>query len=130
VLLALAAFSSSDDMCRPSVVHSEQPFLNIVNGRHPCMSPETYIPNSCKLGVNESEESSRRPSGTFILLTGPNMGGKSTLMRQAGTLCILAHMVSQKNSKDISVITSYAIMYNAFYYYTRTTRIAGMLCSG
>lgn len=50
-----------------------------------------YIPNDCVLGgVNNVGEEAPRT----ILLTGPNMGGKSTLMRQVSSLIILAQIVS------------------------------------
>jgi DNA mismatch repair ATPase MutS len=91
VLLSLSTFSASqEDMCRPSVIYSDTPFVNIIDGRHPCISADSYIPNSCKLGSASENESQ---VGTFVLLTGPNMGGKSTFMRQVGLLSVLAHMV-------------------------------------
>ncbi len=78
-------------MCRPRVVLSPKPFMNIVDGRHPAVSQDTYIPNSSCLG--SENEGGEIGSGTFVLLTGPNMGGKSTLMRQIGLITVLAHMV-------------------------------------
>lgn len=85
VLISFSLFSESQEvMCRPVVSFSSIPFLKIVNGRHPCVLSDTYIPNDTTLGKNES--------GSFVILTGPNMGGKSTLMRQVGLLSILAQL--------------------------------------
>lgn len=77
-------------MCRPAVVYSKRPFINVEDGRHPCVPTESYIPNSSKLGASDSDDG----GGTFTLLTGPNMGGKSTLMRQMGLLAVLAQVGS------------------------------------
>ncbi|CAG7726423.1 unnamed protein product [Allacma fusca] len=91
VLLSLTRYAlSQDNMCRPKVVSSENPFINVEDGRHPCVPTESYIPNSAKLGSSESDAY----VGTFTLLTGPNMGGKSTLMRQMGLLTVLAQVGS------------------------------------
>jgi len=88
VLLSLAKFSLSQDMCRPIVKLSDDPYLIVEDGRHPCVPLESYIPNSSQLGPSDSDH------GKLVLLTGPNMGGKSTLMRQMGILCILAQLGS------------------------------------
>ena len=62
--------------------------LDIKGGRHPVvevMMPEgSFIPNDLRL-----EE-----SGRIIILTGPNMAGKSTILRQAGLIVLMAHMGS------------------------------------
>ena len=78
-------------MCRPSVTYSAEPFIEVEEGRHPCVSQDSFIPNSSRLGPLDSEADS---TGVFTLLTGPNMGGKSTLMRQMGLLAVLSHIVS------------------------------------
>lgn len=57
-------------MIRPIVVVSASPFMKIEDGRHPCLDPDKYIPNSCTLG--HCIEGSRE-NGTFLLLTGANM---------------------------------------------------------
>lgn len=62
--------------------------LNISNGRHPVVegemanTAETFIANDCQLA------DSRR----LLLITGPNMGGKSTYMRQTALIALLAHI--------------------------------------
>lgn len=64
-----------------------QPFIKIKNGRHPCITVQNaFIPNDTRMGVEEFK--------SLILLTGPNMGGKSTLMRQVGLIIIMAQMGS------------------------------------
>lgn len=79
-------------MCRPEVVTSEVPFLELRDGKHPCVT-QTYtggdfIPNDVTINSGDS------PSGTTcVVVTGPNMGGKSTLMRQTGLIVVLAQMV-------------------------------------
>ena len=64
--------------------------LTVTGGRHPVVegemanSAETFIANDCRLAEN------RR----LLLITGPNMGGKSTYMRQVALIALLAHIGS------------------------------------
>ncbi|RMX47670.1 hypothetical protein pdam_00013626 [Pocillopora damicornis] len=107
-LISLASCSSQADgpMCRPDIVLPEQtsdeefqPFLEIREGRHPCISRTfsggDFIPNDTVIGMqddNDCEETAVNSQSTCVLVTGPNMGGKSTLMRQAGLIVIMAQM--------------------------------------
>ncbi|XP_041982809.1 probable DNA mismatch repair protein Msh6 isoform X2 [Aricia agestis] len=86
VLLALAEFGrqQSGDVCVPDITCDDQPYIDIEEGRHPCITVEDFIPNGTTL----------RGDGRLLLLTGPNMGGKSTLMRQLGLITVLAHLGS------------------------------------
>lgn len=87
----LAGFAESAlkrNWCKPEFAADTQ--LNIVNGRHPVVEGElanqadTFIANDCLLADN------RR----LLLITGPNMGGKSTYMRQVALIALLAHIGS------------------------------------
>ena len=62
------------------------PLLEIEGGRHPVVErfATPFVPNDLKL------DSARR----MLIITGPNMGGKSTYMRQAALITILAHLGS------------------------------------
>ena len=65
-----------DPACRPEFVESERSVLELTSLRHPCVIPgiaSDFIPNDTVLGGQ---------SPNMVLLTGPNMGGKSTLLRQ------------------------------------------------
>lgn len=65
--------------------------LKIENGRHPCITNlDTFVPNDTELGCTNDHEAE------LLILTGPNMGGKSTLMRQVSLIIIMAHMVINK----------------------------------
>ena len=90
-LLALAKFSAKTGMCRPLFVEDSTPFLDIREGANACveaaMEGGECIRNDIRLGV-ASEAGSPR----FLLVTGPNMGGKSTVLRQACITTILAHL--------------------------------------
>ena len=61
-----------------------KPLVDIREGKHPCLDTVgiSYIPNDTLID----------PESRLIILTGPNMGGKSTLMRQTGLLVILAQI--------------------------------------
>jgi DNA mismatch repair protein MutS len=63
---------------------SDQPGLEIVGGRHPVveLQVDSFIANDCSLA----------PTRCMLLITGPNMGGKSTYMRQVALIALLAHV--------------------------------------
>ena len=84
-------------MCRPEVVSSAVPFLDVRDGRHPCVTHtytgDDFIPNDVVINGGRSQEGS-----LVVVVTGPNMGGKSTLMRQTGLIVILAQLVHSYTS--------------------------------
>ncbi|WP_339671425.1 DNA mismatch repair protein MutS [Dasania marina] len=85
VLANLAERADQLTLCRPNFV--EQPCINIVQGRHlvvEAVMDAPFIPNDVKL------DDSRR----MLIVTGPNMGGKSTYMRQTAVITLLAHVGS------------------------------------
>ncbi|GFR92090.1 DNA mismatch repair protein Msh6 [Elysia marginata] len=104
VLISLATYSrgGEGDLCRPEFVMPEegaQPFLEIREGRHPCVSRTfeggDFIPNDTIIGTKDDQDEdgdSSYSEGQVVLVTGPNMGGKSTLMRQVGLITIMAQM--------------------------------------
>ena len=65
---------------------SSQPIISIQKGRHPVVEHSTsqFIPNDTHLHSDRS----------LLLITGPNMGGKSTYMRQTAIIVLLAHIGS------------------------------------
>ncbi|MFV2071310.1 MAG: DNA mismatch repair protein MutS [Thermoanaerobaculales bacterium] len=84
VLAAFADRARRWNYCRPVMV--EEPGLSIREGRHPVLEElqrdPPFIPNDCNLDPNSSQ---------IVLLTGPNMGGKSTYLRQNALITLLAH---------------------------------------
>ena len=87
VLTALADVAEAQRFVRPRVECSA--LLNIREGRHPVVENAVgrgaFVPNDCKID-GEAEQ--------IMLLTGPNMAGKSTYMRQNALIVILAQMGS------------------------------------
>lgn len=85
---SLAEYARTQNViCIPELEDVEpgkQAFIEIEDGYHPCVSADTYIPNGVALGCNDTPPLS--------ILTGPNMGGKSTLMRQVGLLAVMAQI--------------------------------------
>lgn len=95
VLLALSRYSQGGDgpMARPEVVLPDSddhtPFLELEGSRHPCVTKtffgDDFIPNDIYIGCpGGSEDDGVKSDASCVLVTGPNMGGKSTLMRQVG----------------------------------------------
>ena len=82
VLTCLAANARHGSHCLPQFV--DYPCIDIDQGRHPVVAAQVrqFTPNSTRL------DDKRR----LMLLTGPNMGGKSTYMRQAALIVLLAHI--------------------------------------
>ena len=87
VLLALAEVAESCHFSRPLVDGSRR--LMIREGRHPVVEAAlgrgAFVPNDCNLDPESTQ---------IMLLTGPNMAGKSTYMRQVALIVILAQMGS------------------------------------
>ena len=85
---ALADLAKAENWCRPKVDESRA--LNIEDGRHPVVEQalrrtgEPFIANDCDLGGDSD----------IWLLTGPNMAGKSTFLRQNALIALLAQMGS------------------------------------
>jgi len=85
----LSSFSSTAlerNYVRPHFV--ADPVIEIEGGRHPVVEgrmeqmSERFIANDCRLG----------PARKLLLITGPNMGGKSTYMRQVALITLMAHI--------------------------------------
>ena len=87
VTAALAELAARRGFCRPTVDRSLA--FSITGGRHPVVETHVraagavFVENDCELG-----------GGGLWLLTGPNMGGKSTFLRQNALIAILAQMGS------------------------------------
>nr|WP_217275097.1 DNA mismatch repair protein MutS [Vibrio coralliilyticus] len=85
VLQNLAERADSLDYCRP--VMSQEPGIHIQSGRHPVVErvmDEPFIANPIELN----------PQRKMLIITGPNMGGKSTYMRQTALIALMAHIGS------------------------------------
>jgi len=84
VACALAQVAAERGYVRPRFVETSA--IDVSDGRHPvieALAGDTFVPNDLHLAERESR---------FIVLTGPNMGGKSTYLRQAALLVILAQI--------------------------------------
>ncbi len=81
VTAQFARIAQRGDWVRPQFVG--HPELSVRQGRHPVVESlvPNFVPNDCNLNLKQP----------FALITGPNMGGKSTYMRQAALLTILAY---------------------------------------
>ena len=94
VAAGLAELAHRFDFARPLVDDSS--VLDIEDGRHPVVERMTelgrFVPNDCLLDATEGAESEGR--ARLWLVTGPNMAGKSTFMRQVALVVILAQMGS------------------------------------
>jgi DNA mismatch repair protein MutS len=111
VLAAFAERSARASYVRPTIV--DEPVLRIEAGRHPVLDEllgDTFVPNDLALGVegwdlgietkqvspesepqNPTPKTQPPPSASLALITGPNMAGKSTYIRQAALITLLAH---------------------------------------
>jgi len=92
VTIALARLAAKNSYIRPNI--DESLAFNIKDGRHPVVEEtlkeagQVFVTNDCDLSAHEESK------GQLWLLTGPNMGGKSTFLRQNALIAILAQMGS------------------------------------
>jgi DNA mismatch repair protein MutS len=97
----LASLAEAEGYCRPVV--EDSPAFHIVGGRHPVVeqalraggSASAFVANDCELGGHEA--------GRIWLVTGPNMAGKSTYLRQNALIAILAQIGSYVPAKSARI---------------------------
>ena len=81
-MASYAQAALENDFARPQIV--DEPTLDVEDGRHPVVErfylDEPFVPNDLHLDEDER----------FVVLTGPNMAGKSTYLRQAALITLLA----------------------------------------
>jgi len=84
VLSSFAQSARLHQYCRPEVL--DEGVLHIADGRHPVLdlniNEERFVPNDTQLDITVQQ---------LALITGPNMAGKSTYIRQVALLALLAH---------------------------------------
>src|SRR5207244_1641636 len=85
--VSLADLARHRGYCRPSMM--AEPFLQITDGRHPVLDAiatgGSFVPNDASCGGED---------GFSLLITGPNMAGKSTFIRQVALITLMAQMGS------------------------------------
>jgi DNA mismatch repair protein MutS len=86
-ILNLAEIAQQNDYRRPSI--NTGGIIDVEEGRHPVIEKmivgERFVPNSIRMDNQENQ---------ILIITGPNMAGKSTVLRQTAILVIMAHMGS------------------------------------
>src|SRR6056297_330763 len=95
VILSLGIVAIENNYCKPEINNSNK--IEIKNGRHPVvekMVTDRFVPNDTYLDNKENR---------FLIITGPNMSGKSTYMRQVALTILLAQIGSFIPAKRASV---------------------------
>ena len=93
-LCSFAILARERKYCRPTVV--EDRVLQIVDGKHPVLEQQLgpqFVSNDLTIGADES----------LLLITGPNMAGKSTYIRQAALLTLMAQIGSYVPAKSATI---------------------------
>jgi len=86
VYACFAEIAEKYDYCRP-IIEEDSKKVVIKEGRHPVVEQmdltERFIPNDCYIDSEEEQ---------ILIITGPNMSGKSTFLRQIALICLIAQM--------------------------------------
>ena len=93
-LISLSVVSDEYHLVKPTINDDNK--IEIIDGRHPvveCVSKEAYVPNDIKM--DEATD--------ILLITGPNMSGKSTYMRELAIIIIMAQMGSFVPAKSANL---------------------------
>lgn len=96
MLIAFATVAKQNGYVKPNIVNEKSP-LEIIDGRHPVVeivSTQRFIPNDCVLDCEENRT---------MVITGPNMAGKSTYMRQIALITLMAHIGSFVPAKSANI---------------------------
>jgi DNA mismatch repair protein MutS len=95
-LLALADTAAQNNYCRPQI--NTEGYISINEGRHPVVekmiTAERFVPNSIVIDNAENQ---------VLIITGPNMAGKSTVLRQVALQVLMAHVGSFVPAQSASI---------------------------
>src|SRR3989339_117086 len=100
VFIAFADIASYGKYCRPkfsSDADNLHPYIHLIDSRHPVVEKSIGEHNFISNNIEINEES------RFLLITGPNMAGKSTIMKQAALILIMAQMGSFVPAKEANL---------------------------
>ncbi len=95
-IYSLSTVAKENNYVKPSIINSDKS-LKIVDGRHPVVEKvikQKFVPNDCFLDCDENRT---------MILTGPNMAGKSTYMRQIALITLMAHVGSFVPAKQAEI---------------------------
>ncbi|KAG2466365.1 MSH3 protein, partial [Polypterus senegalus] len=115
-VFSLAEVAKQGNYCRPLVLENERQ-IRIKNGRHPAIDlllgeQDQYVPNSTELHGDGER---------VMVITGPNMGGKSSYIRQVALIIIMAQIGSFVPAEEAvvgivdSIFTRYCVIIFTFY---------------
>ncbi len=95
-LVSLATVAKSNGYCKPEITNNGE--ITISEGRHPVAellpSDEIFVPNNTAVDSGDNR---------IMLITGPNMAGKSLYMRQVALIAVLAHIGSFVPAKSARI---------------------------
>ena len=95
-LLSLATVARENDYVKPVI--NEEGVLHIVEGRHPIVermvTDAPFVPNDVQMDTADQR---------MLIITGPNMAGKSTYMRQVALITLMAHIGSFVPAREASI---------------------------
>ncbi|XP_063175727.1 DNA mismatch repair protein Msh3 isoform X2 [Chroicocephalus ridibundus] len=97
-LFSLAQVAKQGDYCRPTVQDNSQQII-IKNGRHPVIDvllgeQDQYVPNTTNLSGNGER---------VMIITGPNMGGKSSYIKQVALITVMAQIGSYVPAEESTI---------------------------
>jgi DNA mismatch repair protein MutS len=96
VLASLAEVAAAKNYCRPRVHDGDE--ILIVEGRHPVVEDlekgENFVPNDVRLDLSSHQ---------ILIITGPNMAGKSTYLRQTALITLMAQIGSFVPASEASI---------------------------
>jgi DNA mismatch repair protein MutS len=103
VYLSLVEVAARHNYCRPQL--NDEDTIHIVAGRHPVIEQsqtETpFIPNDAELSNSEAQ---------ILIITGPNMAGKSTYLRQVALITLMAQIGSYVPAVALLTVFSHALV--------------------
>ena len=95
-LLSLAQVARENDYVKPTI--NEDGVLTIVEGRHPIVertvTDAPFVPNDVTMDTGDNR---------MLIITGPNMAGKSTYMRQVALIALMAHIGSFVPAREANI---------------------------